>query len=87
MFSKDNFKRLAEQAQKAGTRLATNAGGTTNQWFAGQTSPERGTGVAGVTPGLLVLFVHLMKSAVMQGTCLRVFLSCHQSRLLSNCSG
>ena len=44
MFSKDNLKRLAEQAQKAGTRLATNAGGTTNQWFAGQGSPERNPG-------------------------------------------
>lgn len=35
MFSKDNLKRLAEQAQKAGSRLATNAQGS-NTWFAGQ---------------------------------------------------
>lgn len=45
MFSKDNLKRLAEQAQKAGNRLATNAGGTTNQWFAGQGSPEKTAGM------------------------------------------
>ena len=42
MFSKDGLKKLAEQAQKAGNRLATNAGGTTNTWFAGQISPEKG---------------------------------------------
>ncbi len=48
MFSKDSLKRLAEQAQKAGNRLATNAGGTTNQWFAGQGSPERNTGATEV---------------------------------------
>ena len=36
MFSKDSLKRLAEQAQKAGSRLATNAQGSTNTWFAGQ---------------------------------------------------
>ena len=42
MFSKDNLKKLAEQAQKAGNRLATNAGETTNTWFAGQISPEKG---------------------------------------------
>ena len=42
MFSKDSLKKLAEQAQKAGNRLATNAGGTTNTWFAGQISPEKG---------------------------------------------
>ena len=44
MFSKDSLKRLAEQASKA-TRLATNAGGTTNQWFAGQGSPEQADGM------------------------------------------
>ena len=43
MWSKDNLKRLAEQAQKAGSRLATNAGGSTNTWFAGQISPEKGS--------------------------------------------
>lgn len=36
MFSKDSLKRFAEQAQKAGTRLATNAQGSSNTWFAGQ---------------------------------------------------
>ena len=51
MFSKDGWRRLAEQAQKAGNRLATNAGGTTNQWFAGQGSPERNTGATEVRSG------------------------------------
>ncbi len=82
MFSKDNLKRLAEQAQKAGNRLATNAGGTTNQWFAGQGSPERKTGATEVRT-LVPDKVELQSENVasVQGMFLRVYQSCHLSRL------
>jgi hypothetical protein len=82
MFSKDNLKRLAEQAQKAGNRLATNAGGTTNQWFAGQGSPERNTGATEIhSLGPDTVKLRSENIASVQGMFLRGYQSCHLSRL------
>ena len=67
MFSKDNLKKLAEQAQKAGNRLATNAGGTTNTWFAGQISPEKGAVSLASLCSVCAIWLRLYPSSLYAG--------------------